>query len=274
MKSAFVALGAQRNVIFSGNELRHQRRIRTGAVRRGNYHLTTYGTTMIAEPLLSDPINKIKPINTINPIDPINTQASDIDERYAQRHPLQIAVSLRSLVARGDFLTVEFNHTQTVTQLLDVDSRRARFVFDVSGTLGRDAALPNADSLMFRSQPSGIYTEFGTGRAARTIFEGRPAFEAPFPTLLYHVQRREYHRVETPTSDPFIATGCDEAGEAFQLEVHDLSLGGVALRSISTRLASLERGTFWRDVTLQMGGYGTVTLDLEIVSPRLMLTPS
>lgn len=202
------------------------------------------------------------------------TQAGRIDERYAQRHPLQMAVCLRSLMTRRDFLIVHFDGAQIVTQLLDVDSRHARFVFDASSTPGQDDGIANADSLIFRSQPSGIYTEFATARAVKTIFEGRPAFEVSFPTVLYHVQRREYYRVDTPVSEPFIASGRDEAGETFRFDVQDLSLGGVALRSADVSLAMLATGTVWHGVTLQMGGFGTVTADLEVVAPRQTFTPA
>jgi len=207
---------------------------------------------------------------------PAQTHSTDthsrIDERYAQRHPLQIAVCLRGLMTRRDFLVVHFDGKQIVTQLLDVDSRHACFVFDASSTPGQDAGLANAGSLTFRSQPSGIYTEFTTARAVKTSFEGRPAFEVSLPAMLYHVQRREYHRVDTPVAEPFVASGRDEAGETFRFDVQDLSLGGVALRSADVSLAMLATGTVWHDVLLQMGGFGTVTADLEVVAPRQTFT--
>ncbi|SAL00715.1 flagellar brake protein [Caballeronia ptereochthonis] len=202
------------------------------------------------------------------------TNAWEIDDRYAQRHSLQIALCLRSLLARGDFLTVQFDGTQFVTQLLDVDSGRAHFLFDFGSTQRDNRALVHADSLTFRSQPSGIRTQFVTERAAATTFEGRPAFEAPFPTLLHYVQRRDFYRVDTPMFDPFVASGLDEEGVAFRLELQDLSVGGVALRTRDKRFESLAQGCVWNDVTLQLGGLGAVSVDLEIVAPRQMLTPT
>jgi len=202
------------------------------------------------------------------------THTSDIDERYAQHHPLQIAMCLRKLASHRDFLTVEFDCAQIVTQLLDVDSRNARFVFDCGSDNGYNARLASAHVLTFRGQPAGIRTEFVTGRATRTSFEGRPAFEANFPALLYHVQRREFFRVDTPLSDPFVASGRDAGGDTFRLEVQDLSLGGVALRTSDPRFASLAKGSVWRNVTLRLGGFGSVVSDLEIVAPRAALTPT
>ncbi|SAK96853.1 YcgR family protein [Caballeronia hypogeia] len=200
------------------------------------------------------------------------TQVWETDDRYAQRFTAQIALCLRSILSRGDFLTVEFEGTQLVTQLLEVDSRSARFVFDLGGAPRDNRELIHADELMFRSQPSGIRTRFVTGRAVTTTFEGRPAFEAPFPDVLHYVQRREYYRVDAPMFDAFIASGADEAGASFQFELQDLSLGGVALRTRETRFESLEHGTLWKEVSLQVGKLGSVPVDLEVVAPRQVVT--
>ncbi|CAL8481422.1 flagellar brake protein [Caballeronia sp. S22] len=202
------------------------------------------------------------------------TNAREADDRYAQRHTLQIAVCLRTLLGRRDFLTVEFGDMQIVTQLLDVDSGRAHFVFDFGSTAKDNRALVDADELTFRSQPSGIRTHFVTGGAVVVTFEGRPAFEVPFPAVLHYVQRREFHRVDTPMFDPFVASGLDGAGAAFRLELQDLSLGGVALRMRDARFEALAARTVWNDVRLQMGGLGAVPVDLEVVAPRQIVTPT
>ena len=73
-----------------------------------------------------------------------------------------------------------------------------------------------------------------------------------------------------PLLDPYIASGPYESGGSFRLELQDLSLGGVALKTADARFGSLESGTVLRDVTLQLGSFGTLRLDLEIVAPRLV----
>ncbi|NML32667.1 flagellar brake protein [Paraburkholderia antibiotica] len=197
---------------------------------------------------------------------------TDIDDTFAQRHPLQIAVCLRNLMTGQDFVTVEFGGRQIVTQVLDVDSRNARFVFDMGSVADDNHVLPVARQLTFRSLPGGIRTEFTTAGAEAITFEGRPAFEAPFPPLLYYVQRREFFRVQTPVLDPYLACGRYEDGATFRLELQDLSLGGVALKTADARFAELANGTVLHDVALQMGIFGTLQLDLQIVAPRQLTT--
>jgi c-di-GMP-binding flagellar brake protein YcgR len=216
---------------------------------------------MIAEPILSGASAS-------------TTNAWETDDRYAQRHTLQIAVCLRTLLARRDFLIVEFANTQFVTQLLNVDAGRARFVFDFGSTARDNRALVDAEELTFRGQPSGIRTHFVTGGAAVVTFEGRPAFEVPFPALLHYVQRRDFHRVDTPMFDPFVASGVDGTGAAFRFELQDLSLGGMALRARDARFERLAAGTVWSDVKLQVGGLGAVPVDLVVVATRQMVTPT
>ena len=200
--------------------------------------------------------------------------ASEIHPDFAQHHPLQIAVCLRKLVSGQDFVTVEFGGRQIVTQLLDVDSRNARLIFDAGSVAADNHALPASNRLVFRSLPGGIRTEFITARAEPIVFDGRLAFEAPFPTVLYCVQRREYFRVQTPVLDPYTASGRYADGDAFMVELQDLSLGGVALRTANARFGSLEAGSILQGVTVRLGDYGTLKLDLEIVAPRQTLNAS
>ena len=194
--------------------------------------------------------------------------ASDLHPDFAHQHPLQIAVCLRKLVCGQDFVVVEFDGRQIVSQVLDVDSRNARFVFDAGSVAADNRALPAAHRLVFRSLPNSIRTEFVTAAAEPVVFEGRLAFEASFPALLFYVQRREFFRVQTPPLESYRATGHYADGLAFKVELQDLSLGGVALRTTDARFGALEAGCVLRNVAVQLGDYGTLKLDLEVVAPR------
>jgi c-di-GMP-binding flagellar brake protein YcgR len=198
--------------------------------------------------------------------------ASEIHPDFAQQHPLQIAVCLRKLMSGGEFMTVEFCGRHIVTQVLDVDSRNARFVFDAGSVAADNHALPVANRLVFRSLPGGVRTEFTIGRAEPIVFDGRLAYEASFPEVLYWVQRREYFRVQTPMLDPYTAAGRYAEGDSFRVELQDLSLGGVALRTADARFGALQAGDILQDVTVRLGDFGTLKLDLEIVSPRKTLS--
>jgi flagellar brake protein len=187
---------------------------------------------------------------------------------FGRRNPLEIGVSLRNLVNRADFLTADHGRGQIVTRLLDVNPQTRTFVFDWGGVPEQNEAVLAADNVMFHANPDGIRVEFSTGTPREIVFEGHPAFEADFPPVLFYMQRREYFRVEAPVLDPYICSGELPSGERFRFEVNDLSLGGVALRTMDERVASLQVGVILQAVELHFSNPGKVVLDLQLMSNR------
>jgi len=197
----------------------------------------------------------------------------DHEVDFGRRNPLEIGVSLRNLANRGDFLTAQYGDAQIVTRLLDVDVTSHRFTFDWGGVAEQNRDLLRAQKLIFHAAPEGVRVEFTTATPRETVFDGRPAFEAEFPPVLYYMQRREYFRVEAPVLDPYICSGTLPDGDRFRFEVHDLSLGGVALRTSDERVADMEMGVVIQDAELHFTATGKVTLDIMLVSHRESLTP-
>jgi flagellar brake protein len=200
-----------------------------------------------------------------------NNDVSDDDAPivdFGRRNPLEVGVSLRNLANRGDFLTAQYGDAQIVTRILDVDVTAHTFIFDWGGVPEHNAYVLAAQKLFFSAAPDGVRLEFTTGTPRQTSFDGRPAFEVEFPPVLYYMQRREYFRVEAPVLDPYICSGSLPDGERFRFEVHDLSLGGVALRTLDERVAALELGSVIQDAELHFTTTGRVTLDIKLVSHR------
>jgi c-di-GMP-binding flagellar brake protein YcgR len=196
----------------------------------------------------------------------------DTDQHdYGRRNPLEIGVSLRNLVNRGDLLNAEYGAGQIVTRLLDVDSVAHTFVFDWGSIAEQNRAVLASENLQFHAAPDGVRVHFATGTPREIVFEDRPAFEADFPPVLFYIQRREYFRVDAPVLDPYICSGELPNGERFRFEVNDLSLGGVALRTMDERVAGIEIGTVLPAVELHFSNPGKVTLDLKLVSNREMV---
>lgn len=177
---------------------------------------------------------------------------------FGRRNPLEIGVQLRNLVNRGDFLTVEYTGGQLVTRLLDVDVRERTFTFDWGALSDQNKELLSAPRCKFHATPDGVRVEFSTRTPRETRFEGLPAFEADFPEVLFYVQRREYFRVAAPILDPFMCTGRLPEGDAFRFEVHDLSLGGVGMRTTDLRVAQLPMGARLMDCELTLGARPSV----------------
>jgi c-di-GMP-binding flagellar brake protein YcgR len=204
----------------------------------------------------------------------LHAAADEGGHDFGRRNPLEIGVQLRNLVNRGDFLTVEYAGGQLVTRLLDVDVRARTFTFDWGALPEQNKGLLSAPRSQFHATPDGVRVEFSTAAPRETRFEGLPAFEADFPEVLFYVQRREYFRVDAPILEPYMCAGRLPDGDTFRFEVHDLSLGGVGMRTMDERAAELPMGTRLMDCELVLGGLGRLSLDLQLVSHRSTSLPN
>jgi flagellar brake protein len=196
------------------------------------------------------------------------TEDADPTVHFGRRNPLEIGVRLRNLANRGDFLTVQYKGGQFVTRILDVDVRDRRFLFDWGALAEQNRGALAAPTCTFRASPDGVRVEFSTATPIETRFEALPAFEAPFPEVLFYVQRREYFRVDTPVIDPYFCHGRLPEGDPFRFEIHDLSLGGIGLRTTDERVAELPMGVTLPGVEVNFAGHGMLSVDLELVSMR------
>ena len=187
---------------------------------------------------------------------------------FGLRNPLEIGTFLRELATRQDFLTVDYGNGQVVTRLLHVDTEAKTFIFDHGALSAVNHAVLAAHKLRFGASPDGVKIEFTTGKPREVSHDHAPAFEVAVPNVLFRMQRREYFRVETPAVDPYFCSGTLPGGQPFRLEMHDLSLGGVALKTRDENLANLETGLTLNHVLLHLKAYGSVALDLQLVSPR------
>jgi flagellar brake protein len=207
-----------------------------------------------------------------------SNQQEDVDGEghdFGRRNPLEVGVQLRNLANRGDFLTLQYRGGQLVTRILDVNSRERTFTFDWGALAEQNREVLSQQECLFHASPDGVRVEFSTGQPRETSFEGRPAFEAAFPDVLFYVQRREYFRVDTPVMEPCIVRGTLPVdGQRFQFEVHDISLGGLGLRTTDERAAALDMGLKLVDVELELRGHGTLRVDLALVVLRFADLPN
>jgi flagellar brake protein len=213
-------------------------------------------------------------MNTVQTNPQEQAESGEDTPEFARRNPLEVGVQLRNLVNRGDFLTVEHRGGQFVTRILEVNTREHTFVFDWGAVPAQNDKLLESPDCHFLASPDGVRVDFTTGTPRRTEFEGRPAFIAAFPEVLYYVQRREYFRVDTPVIDPCRCRGTLPDGSPFAFEVHDVSLGGVGLRTTDPRAETLGAGSHLEDVELDLRAYGRLRVDLALAAVRFIDLPN
>jgi hypothetical protein len=88
-------------------------------------------------------------------------------------------------------------------------------------------------------------------------------WQAPVPLDLYRFQRREHLRLDTPVGRPYSAR-LTWMGQATELTVRDLSLGGVGLLAFPSMARMLHAGRVLPRVQMELGADQWFTADLEV----------
>lgn len=196
-------------------------------------------------------------------------------EDYRIAHPKAIGNVLQQLMRRKEFLTVTCSHRphRIVTRILDVDQEAGFFIYDGSSEPIYNRSLLESNANYFSATQGGVRIQFVGGQPTQHLFEGSFAFRSPLPESLYRMQRRDFFRVETPLKDPYryIATLPDR--RQITLEIFDLSLGGVGLRSRDAALEVLPIGTLLTQAVLDCRKIGMMQIDLKITHLKNIRNP-
>jgi c-di-GMP-binding flagellar brake protein YcgR len=181
--------------------------------------------------------------------------------------PKEVLRILQDLQKEQTFVTILLPHGQKVlTVLLEVDEKSGYFLYDIGRDHAETQALLSMRQLHFISALSGVTVRFTTPTPTETMFGGAPAFRSPFPADLQYLQRREHYRSKVIL--PAVCNGKLANGTAVSLQMSDLSLGGVRLRSGSITPDVLPVGTVLKDAVLDFMELGKVELTLTVASQQ------
>lgn len=191
-------------------------------------------------------------------------------EDFRTTHPKVIGDTLRRLMSRKDFLTVESNQRpdRIVTRILAVDQAAGTFIYDASSNDMHNRCLLEAQENYFSGTQDGVRIQFVGDQPKGTEFEGTFAFCAPLPQSLYRVQRREFFRANAPLAEAYCCSLFLPDRHQVTLDVVDLSLDGVGLRSKDPALGTLEIGSVVLKAELNFGKRGKIETGLTVTYLR------
>lgn len=191
-------------------------------------------------------------------------------EDFRTTQPKVIGDVLRQLMGRQDFLTVESNQRpdRIVTRILAVDQAAGTFVYDASPDETHNRCLLEAQENYFSGNQDGVRIQFVGDQPTAIEFEGVFAFSAPLPQSLYRVQRREFFRANAPLAEAYTCSIVLSEEHHVTLDVVDLSLDGVGLRSKSPYLGALPIGFRLDMAVLDFGKRGKVETGLTVTYLR------
>ena len=221
--------------------------------------------------MLTLPTRALNPIRNPTPVDKLSeaNAADDLnapdDGRYLVHSRVEIAFILRAIVKSGALVTAYFGPGKDfiVTALLDIDLDGGQILLDSGSNTQLNERLLRGQQLTLVSSQDGVKVQFGTQRVEAASFEGRLAFQIPFPDRLLKLQRREYYRLPAPLIRPLKCQVPLADEETVDTIVGDISLGGVSLMGEHPRL-KLETGQLFEGCRILLPDIGTITAKLGV----------
>lgn len=199
------------------------------------------------------------------PADAEDSEASPSDERYRLTHSSQIGTVLRDLLWQKCVLNVRAHRGhETVTTVLHVDPAKRMFTFDWCRNDEESQALLDSGENAFSASLRGVPVNFVIGTPTAVQFDGGPALSAAFPEKLYHLQRRRHFRARTLLTKGYVCEAM-VGNRKVNLDVSDLSLSGVGLRSRTVDSELLPLGTMLTKAKLDFRELGKLEIGLQVV---------
>ena len=166
------------------------------------------------------------------------------DERYLLRNKRQIRGLLQQLIDQRAVVTMHVagRDMAVPTAVLEVDEDDDCVILDGSHNDASNRAIEQAKYLLCYAQLERVNIRFRLETPERLERDIHVAFRATLPDSLYHLQRRESYRLETPITDSPTCTIRQDAASGgnlnLQLRVIDISSGGLAV-SLATGMPLL-----------------------------------
>lgn len=187
------------------------------------------------------------------------------DESRFQIHSrVEIGFILRSVLQQGEMISVRFGggSDSALTALLAVDPAKGFYVFDVPSDPALQRRLLAANRISFVSRQDKITVRWEVGSIQAVEHGGHPALRAPLPEMLLKLQRREFFRAETSVSRPVKCSIPLADGGDLQVNLFDISLGGVGLTGFPDDYP-LEIGRDIQGCTITLPEIGVLAVTLQ-----------
>lgn len=238
-----------------------------GSFRRPTMHLQPKGSMLPGD---------IRDAHHLHP------EPEEGDDRYLVRNRRQVRGLLRALIDQRSLVSAHIGGRDQSfpSAVLEVNEDEDWLLLDGSPNEASNRAAAAATHLLCFAQLEKVRIRFRLDHVERIEHEGHIAFRAPMPASIYHLQRREHYRLETPiTHSPTCVIGFDPepdgepAREPLHLRVIDISGGGLAV-SLPADSALLEVGHIYRHCQLHLPDQGPLPVALAICSRARLTLPN
>ncbi|WP_420715464.1 flagellar brake protein [Cupriavidus sp. D39] len=213
---------------------------------------------------LKNPNAKRQPNSTQAPSD------GPLDDRHRLTRPMQISAVLLDLAWLKCVVRLSARDSYKIaTTLLKVDPVSCTFIFDGCRTDAERDLLLTSDQIAVSAVLRDVRIDFVIGRPSLIKYQGGPACAATFPSQLYHFERRRQPRARPHAAMGYRSELHTPDDHLLTLDIADLSLSGVGLRSKGMCTDRLPMGTILQKCRLDFRNQGELEFDLQVVGHGL-----
>ncbi len=194
-------------------------------------------------------------------------------QRFLVHNPKEILRIFNDFLKGKSTLSVSFNQGAEgfLTTIIAVDETKHLAYLD----LGRDdtfnARLAASHDVTF-TYHEGIETRWTSAHPKIVMLKDGKALCIGFPHDLLRIQRREFHRLATPSRTPVICrapvpspAGTEPAEESYlELTLQDISVGGIGIIVTGPLDSRLSTGAVFNNCKIDLPDVGSTNLTLEV----------
>ena len=190
--------------------------------------------------------------------------------RFFLRDKREILFHLNLLTKRGNLVTAYLDGGPVffLTSILLINDELDELILDAAqeDTLNQLATLAREITLITSHEK--VKIQIRVEGAKKIERQGHAALVVSFPSKMLRLQRREFFRLEPPLSSPlfceFTVTNRQGALRHLNLNIADISGGGVSLVAATTDADYFERDTLLKDCRLDISEEGALLANLRI----------
>lgn len=185
--------------------------------------------------------------------------------QYLLHNRSEILFVLRQLLERGSQINVFFNEGADLllTTLMSVSD--AGLVFDYGANIDTNQRAVQSSKLFCVALLDKVRVQFILPGLRLVTPQGRPAFSAVLPDTLLRLQRREYFRLTMPLSRRVTCQIPVPTGQQIEVEVVDLSGGGLAM-VLAPGNAHIEPDMEFPNCHIELPEVGSVTATVRVLT--------
>ncbi|MGE8367182.1 flagellar brake protein [Cupriavidus sp.] len=203
-----------------------------------------------------------------------STQAPDgfpPDARHRLTLPIQISAVLLDLAWLKCVVRLRTRDGYRIaTTLLKVDPVGCTFIFDGCRTEAERDLLLTSDEIAVSAVLRDVKIRFVINRPYPIRYQGGMACAAAFPAQLYHFERRRHPRARPNAAMGYRCELRTPDNEVLKLDIADLSLSGVGLRTSIANTNPFPAGTILPKCRLDFRNQGELEFDLQVVGNGLV----